>query len=55
MNSVYCVECLCGHHIESEADTLICPSCHRLVVIEWPAAEEEEHSAAEPMKNTTAA
>jgi hypothetical protein len=41
MNSVYCVECLCGHHIESDADMLICPSCHRLVVIEWPAAPSD--------------
>jgi hypothetical protein len=42
--SVYCVECICGHHIESEMPTVTCPACQREVQIEWPAREEEhEH------------
>jgi hypothetical protein len=43
LKSVYCVECICGYRIESETDTdtLICPGCQRLVVIEWPGKEEQ--------------
>jgi hypothetical protein len=50
LKSVYCVECLCGHHIESETNTLTCPGCQRLVQIEWSAGEEEQEksSAAAP-------
>ena len=39
--SVYSVECICGRLIESETNSLVCPGCRRLVVIEWPAAEEQ--------------
>ncbi len=42
--SVYSVDCICGHHIETETTTLTCPECHRLVVIEWPAKTEENGS-----------
>ena len=35
LKSLYCVECICGHYIESETNTLMCPSCQRLVVIDW--------------------
>jgi single-stranded DNA-binding protein len=52
---VYCVECLCGHHIESETNKVTYPGCQCLVVIEWPAAEEEEHQKPETIKNPTAA
>lgn len=40
--STYSLECVCGHHLESETTKLICPSCHRLVLIEWPAKAEEK-------------
>jgi hypothetical protein len=35
LKSLYCVECICGYSIESETNTLICPGCRRLVVIDW--------------------
>jgi hypothetical protein len=35
LKSLYCVECICGHYIESDTNTLICPGCQRLVVIDW--------------------
>jgi hypothetical protein len=35
LKSLYCVECICGHYIESETNTLICPGCQRLVIIDW--------------------
>jgi Zn finger protein HypA/HybF involved in hydrogenase expression len=35
--SVYCVECLCGQHIETEAVELDCPACKRKLRIEWDA------------------
>lgn len=38
--SVYSVECVCGHHIESESRSLVCPTCKRHVVIDWPASIE---------------
>jgi hypothetical protein len=41
LKSLYCVECICGYYIESETNTLICPGCQRLVVIEWPGKEEQ--------------
>lgn len=42
-HQVFCFECICGKHIETETRTLECPSCHRLLVIEWgkQAAEPE--------------
>ena len=40
--SIYGIECLCGHFLESEARTLVCPYCRRSIVIEWPAREEPE-------------
>jgi Zn finger protein HypA/HybF involved in hydrogenase expression len=39
--SVYCFECICGQHIESETKELTCPRCHRLIEIQWPARENE--------------
>lgn len=39
--SVYSVECICGRLIESEPNSHVCPGCHRLIIIEWPAAEEQ--------------
>ncbi len=44
LKSLYCVECICGCYIESETNTLICPGCQRLVVIEWPGKEEVRRS-----------
>jgi hypothetical protein len=52
--SVYCVECICGHRIESATNNLICPGCQRLVVIEWPASIEE-HQASEENEHLAAA
>ena len=42
LKSLYCVECICGHYIESETDTLICPGCQRLVVIDWKNRERDD-------------
>jgi len=41
VTSVYCFECICGQHIESETKTLSCPRCRRLIEIQWPARENE--------------
>jgi hypothetical protein len=54
-NAVYCVECLCGYHIESEANTLICPGCQRLVGIDSPAVEREEDHEIRPAVESPAA
>ena len=32
--SVYCLDCICGQHIESETTTLTCPRCKRLIEIQ---------------------
>jgi competence CoiA-like predicted nuclease len=45
LKSVFCLECLCSRHIETEARTLKCPSCDRELVIEW-GREEKTHSEA---------
>jgi hypothetical protein len=45
--SVYCVECLCGHHLESESKELVCPGCQRQIVIEWPAQEVKSDNISE--------
>jgi hypothetical protein len=39
--SVYSVDCPCGHHLETETSKSVCPGCQRLVVIEWPAFDED--------------
>jgi hypothetical protein len=44
LKSLYCVECICGYDIESETNTLICPGCQRLVVIEWPAQPDSNRT-----------
>jgi hypothetical protein len=51
--SVYCVQCLCGHLIESESEILCCPVCERQIVIEWAADEKDPDS--EPAEVRTAA
>jgi hypothetical protein len=55
LTSVYCVECLCGRHVESETHILTCPGCQRLIVIEWPATDEAEHQKPETIQTPTAA
>lgn len=35
--SVYSVECVCGHQIETKTTALFCGECGRLVIIRWPA------------------
>lgn len=47
-HSVYSVDCVCGHHIESETIDLICAGCQRRIRIEWPA-EPEEAQASDPV------
>ena len=54
LKSLYCVECICGYYIESETNTLICPGCQRLVVIEWPGKEDQTESS-EPKQTPVAA
>ena len=39
-HSVYSVDCVCGHHIETETPSLICPGCGRQVEVQWPAQSE---------------
>jgi len=29
--------CICGEQIKSESEQAVCPSCKRLIVIEWQA------------------
>jgi hypothetical protein len=56
LKSLYCVECVCGHYIESETNTLICPGCQRLVLIDWQDREpvdDRERNAAAPTANST--
>lgn len=36
---MYCVDCICGHPIESEASVLTCAHCQRVIVIEWRARD----------------
>jgi hypothetical protein len=43
--SVYSLDCICGHHIESESTELVCPDCQREIRIEWPAETEENPPA----------
>ena len=43
LKSLYCVECICGYYIESETNTLICPGCRRLVVIDWHNRERVDN------------
>jgi hypothetical protein len=52
--AAYCFECLCGHQIETEAKTLACPRCQRVIVIEWPA-QERAVSTRNPSDQTAAA
>jgi hypothetical protein len=42
---MYCVDCTCGHQIESEATILTCAHCQRVIAIEWPA---RDNTAARP-------
>ena len=35
--SVYCIDCLCGRHIETQLIELDCPTCKRKLRIEWDA------------------
>lgn len=42
LKSLYCVECICGHYIESETNILICPGCQRQVVIDWHNREQDD-------------
>jgi endogenous inhibitor of DNA gyrase (YacG/DUF329 family) len=55
LESVYCVECVCGQHIESETNTLTCPRCQRLVLIEWSAGEEEHEESSAAAQTPAAA
>jgi hypothetical protein len=54
LKSLYCVECICGYYIESETNTLICPGCQRLVVIEWPGKEEQTEDSETKPKSAAA-
>lgn len=35
MNSIYCIDCICGRHFEIESREFVCPACRRRIVIEW--------------------
>jgi DNA-directed RNA polymerase subunit RPC12/RpoP len=42
--SVFCAECLCGRHFESERREYTCPNCKRVIVLAWgiePSTDEE--------------
>jgi transposase len=44
--SVFCAECLCGRHFESEQREYKCPNCKRVIVLAWgikASADDEEH------------
>ena len=47
LKCVFCFECLCGRHIETEVRTLNCPSCGRELVIEWGREEKTDSAASE--------
>ncbi len=49
--SVYSLDCICGHHIESETTELVCPGCQRPVRIEWPAEPEENQTSDTPQSS----
>lgn len=50
LKSVFCFECLCGRHIETEARTLKCPSCGRELVIEWGRDEKTDSEGPESIE-----
>ena len=50
LKPVFCFECLCGRHIETEARTLRCPSCQRELVIEWGREEKTDSERPESIE-----
>lgn len=38
--SVFCAECICGRHFESEQREFTCPNCKRVIVLAWGTAPE---------------
>lgn len=50
LKSVFCFECLCGRHIETEVRTLNCPSCGRELGIEWGREEKTDSEASESIE-----
>jgi hypothetical protein len=50
LKCVFCFECLCGRHIETEVCTLNCPSCGRELVIEWGREEKTDSAASESIE-----
>jgi hypothetical protein len=48
LNSVYCADCICGRHFETQFGDYICPDCQRHIVIEWEIERERRDPAIEP-------
>lgn len=46
--SVYCVECVCGQRLETDAAELDCPACGRKLQIEWDAEAKATMQTPEP-------
>jgi predicted RNA-binding Zn-ribbon protein involved in translation (DUF1610 family) len=46
--SMYCVECVCGQHLETDAAELDCPACGRKLRIEWDAEARATVQILEP-------
>ena len=40
--SVYCLECVCGHEIETQNPLLNCPACGRVLAIQWQTEQDAE-------------
>ncbi len=48
--SVFCAECVCGRHFETEEREYTCSFCKRVIVLEWGSGDgtgPEEHRATE--------
>jgi len=43
--SMYSLDCVCGHDLESKGRVLVCPGCKRLIEIDWPATESSDDSS----------
>jgi hypothetical protein len=54
--SVYCLECVCGHHIECKSKTIKCSACGCDLLIKWPVDEEmpESQTAQAPRRPAAA-
>ena len=48
LNSVYCADCICGRHFETQFSDYVCPDCQCHLVIEWKIERECGDPVTEP-------